>query len=431
LSFNTGRTSLLAVIALSTTMALANEPAPAPASESTPLTPGISTDEFGSPELDFQGDQPTLVAPGSNAYQLYIADMESRQGPYANGLSEQLLGLGTIYQNQGLHSEAINSFKRGIHVSRVNNGLYGAEQIPLLQGLIRSLVANGEFELADERQQYLYRVQSTVYQGNAPQMTSAMLQRAAWERQAYYLALGETSFTRLLTMWELYGNALSSIAQREGNYSQTLLSPLMGLLQTQYLISSYDGEAQPTYTAGSAADLHFVEESQFAGIRGANYRQGQAVLGALREVYDYNEGEQSEQSAEALVRLGDWHQWHNKRESALQVYQQAWDQLAQREDGESLLQQYFGTPVLLPDLPGINNSIIPPAEISGQVEISYIIDTRGQVVELEITKLEPVDEADQREPLRLLRKIKRGQYRPILVERELAATETIVKRYAY
>ena len=63
------------------------------------------------------------------AYQFYITDLENRHGAYAPGLSEQLLGLGSVYQEQGLHKEAIKIFKRAVHLSRINNGLHNAEQL--------------------------------------------------------------------------------------------------------------------------------------------------------------------------------------------------------------------------------------------------------------------------------------------------------------
>jgi tetratricopeptide (TPR) repeat protein len=395
-------------------------------------TLGIPSLNDASPELIFQQqDEPELVAPDTTAYQFYIADMEGRDGPYAAGLSEQLLGLGNVYQNQGLHEAAIKVFKRGVHISRVNSGLQGAGQIPLLQGMIRSLVAQGKYDKADEKQYYLYRVQRKVYKAGAPQMSNAMLEHAAWERQAYYLTVGDVAFTRLLTMWELYGAALSNIAKSAGNYSVELLEPLGGLLQTQYMISSYSGEPQSQFVAGGFADANYRDENRFSGIRASNYKQGQSVIAALREVYDYNDGEESTQSARTWVQMGDWHQWHGKRESALEAYLQAWDEFEAMDDGSGLLTEYFGSPVLLPDLPGVPRDLVPPEQISGYAEVSYYINPRGRLKSVEVLKMEPADGTESRPPVGLLRQLKRMHYRPVLVDREPTATETIHKRYAY
>ncbi|MDJ0879258.1 MAG: hypothetical protein QNI86_11645 [Halieaceae bacterium] len=410
------------------------------ASEPAPVTPGIEPDigtgvDLGGPSLDFQDEEePVLVSPDAAAYQFYITDLESRMGPYAQGLSEQLLGLGMAYQNQGLHQQAANVFKRGVHIARINDGLYSPAQIPLLQRMIQSLVAVGDYETADERQYYLFRVQAEVYGRQSPQMSLAMLQRAEWERQAYNLSLGDTAFMRLLTMWELYSSALRNIARQEGNLSTGLLQPLEGLLQTQYLISTYSPEAQGGFQTGGASDGNFAEENRFSMIRVSNYKQGQSVLTAMREVYVYNEGESSPLPAETQVQLGDWHLWHQKREAAQQTYTEAWNELSTLEDGERLQQQYFGAPRLLPDLPGASSEPTPPDVVTGYVTVSFSVTHRGRVKNLELVSNEPViegAEVDDSKSIALLRDLKRLLYRPRLEAGDAVQTDNILKRYAY
>jgi tetratricopeptide (TPR) repeat protein len=386
----------------------------------------------GVPELDFQEEgDPGLMSPDAASYQFYITDLENRFGPYAPGLSEQLLGLGVSYQNQGLHEQAIEVFKRGVHVSRVNNGLQSSEQIPLLQRMISSHVALGQFTEADERQYYLFRIQAENYGVQSPEMSAAMMERAEWERQAYYLSLGNASFVRLLTMWELYSNVLGNIARTEGHYSVNLLRPLDGLLQTQYMVTAYGGEPGTAFEAGNSADLRFIEQNRFSSIRASNYKQGQAVIAAIHDVYDYNEGDQSPLRAESMVMMGDWHQWHQKRESALTAYQAAWDALAELDDGEKYLQQYFAAPSLLPALSGWDGELPPPDVIKGYADVTYYIDERGRIKDLELVHMEPLDPEDKLEPVRLLRQLKQMQYRPRFENREPVATEVITKRYAY
>ncbi|MEM0954101.1 MAG: hypothetical protein AAGI24_08165 [Pseudomonadota bacterium] len=394
-----------------------------------------SAGDLGSPSLDFQdADDEALVAPDAASYQFYITDLESRHGPYAQGLSEQLLGLGSVYQRQGLHREAVEVFKRGVHIARINDGLNGEAQIPLLQREIQSLMALGDFEAADERQFYLYRVQARVYGTGSAAMTDAMLERADWEREAYYLSLGDASFLRLLTMWELYGNVLRNIARSEGNLSAGLLRPLEGLLQTQYMISTYTPEANMGMQSGAAVDDSFAEENRFSIIKMSNYKQGQAVLTAMREVYGYNEVEQSPRPAEALVRLGDWHLWHLKRESAIEAYQRAWQELGALDDGEALRAQYFGKPTLLPDLEGARTAFEPPEVVRGYITVSYAISERGRVRELELLEdevVQQIDEQDEGYKIKLMRSIKRKLYRPQFENGEPIRLENVTRRYAY
>ena len=78
-----------------------------------------------------------------------LAGIESDQGAYAQALTEYLISLGQALQQQGRHTEAADVFKRGVHLARVNHGLYSAEQIPFIQGEISSNLAVGDLVEAD------------------------------------------------------------------------------------------------------------------------------------------------------------------------------------------------------------------------------------------------------------------------------------------
>ncbi len=379
-----------------------------------------------------QQDEPELVAPDATAYQFYITDLENRFGAYAPGISEQLLGLGNAYLQQGLYTEAVKVFKRAVHVSRINNGLNSPEQIPMLQKMISALVSAGEYEKADERQYYLYRIQRQIYNSSDPAMSQAMMDRADWERQAYYLSVGETAFTRLLAMWELYRRVLSNIAAAEGSYSLQLLQPLNGLLETQYLIARYNGEAPGGIQVGGTTNPEIsAEENRFTMVRLSNYKQGQAVIAAIREVHLFNEAEDGTKAAEALLELGDWRQYHTKRDDALEAYQQAWDEFAAMEGSEVLLQRHFGAPLLLPTTADAHADLAPPANIRGYAEVSYTVNERGKVVNLDLLSNETAEGFPNAEPTRLLRRIKAKKFRPRFENRDPVATENLVKRYAY
>ena len=81
----------------------------------------------------------------SEDYRQAIKDLESNQGAYADQLSEYLLSLGLSLQQSGAHQDAIDAFKRGVHLARINDGLYSARQIPLLQREIASHMALGQY----------------------------------------------------------------------------------------------------------------------------------------------------------------------------------------------------------------------------------------------------------------------------------------------
>ncbi len=199
------------------------------------------------------------------AYQNAIKEIESSEGAYAGGLSESLLSLALTLQSQGRHAEAIKLFRRGIHLARVNEGLYCPQQIPLLQGEIASYIAAQNYALADERQRYLYRIQMRSL-GSGDALADALIQQAKWQYSAYQLDQGPQAYTHLMDMHDLYQQAMQDVITREGEKSPKLLPPLQGMLQAQYLISGYE----------------WRQSDQAFGEEGASQRAPVALQGLLR-----------------------------------------------------------------------------------------------------------------------------------------------------
>ncbi|MGL4564842.1 MAG: hypothetical protein ACRCVD_06085, partial [Halioglobus sp.] len=108
------------------------------------LTLLLTTFALNSPAVhgqDTEEPAPALEAPTTGEqreYQDAIAEIESSEGAYAGQLPESLLGLGLHLQSQGRHVDAIKALRRGVHLARINEGLYCTQQIPLLQGEITS-----------------------------------------------------------------------------------------------------------------------------------------------------------------------------------------------------------------------------------------------------------------------------------------------------
>ena len=100
----------------------------------TVLTSGAAVAMEEETGLTSDGDSD--VAAEERSMRNAISEIESSHGAYAAGLPEQMLSLGLSLQKQERHGEALAVFKRGVHLARINNGLYSAEQIPLLQEIL-------------------------------------------------------------------------------------------------------------------------------------------------------------------------------------------------------------------------------------------------------------------------------------------------------
>jgi len=368
------------------------------------------------------GERSVIDRGEEQAYRKAISAMESSRGAYAPELSEQLLSLGLTLQSQGRHEEAVDLFKRGVHLARINNGLYSAEQIPLLQGQINSHIALGKYFEADDRQQYMYRVQvRSMTSGDA--RTMALMQQANWQFNAYMLDLGPLASSRLMNMWDLYRLALNDIITREGDTSAELLPPLHGMLRAQYLISGFNPE---DHSHSSPDDLGArQEQNRFNAYRAQSFQKGTAVITAIHDIEQKNEGEHSIAAAGALVMLGDWQLWHDEKEDAWQTYQLAMVELAERDDAQIQVDRLLGTPVALPDVDGVRP--LPPAVDTeqGNILLEFGVNDRGRVVNLE--RLE--NTASTGKANRLMRKLRKTRFRPRFEAGERIETEKVVRAY--
>lgn len=357
-------------------------------------------------------------------YREIVSNIESDMGAYAPDLPEKLLSLGLALQRQGRHGEALGVFKRGTHLARINNGLYTAAQIPLIQGEITSHIAQGELQEADERQHYMHKVQQRSL-ASPESRTQAMMQQASWQYSAFQLGIGEQRYDRLLNMWDLYRGALTDIADREGDASVNLLSPLNGLLQTQYLIAGYEEKNSNSSDVDSTFGAR-QQRNRFNAYRAQSYKQGRAVIRAIYDVEKSQTDDQYLAAAEALIMLGDWMQWHGDKEPAQHAYLEAQKELAEHDDAEQLLEQFFGAPVPLPTIESVPQ--LPPvvAAQEGDILLEFTVTEQGRV-----TQLKRLDENEEFEGKanRLMRKLRITPFRPRFEDKMPVSTENIANAY--
>jgi hypothetical protein len=243
--------------------------------------------------------------------------METNAGAFAPGLTEQLLGLGLNLQALDRHAEAAKVLKRGVHVSRVQSGLYAADQIPLLRAEIRSHIALGQFDEADEHQRYLARVESEALTGT-PASIAALIDQGEWAEQAWDLRLGdqEAHPEHLARSWEYYRLAYNQSTQLYGDRSLELLKPLEGMLRLQYRFADLQREN------ASNSSFDGTSYRQTSALGGA-YRRGEAVLSTIFGLKMVN-GSSAGEQARDLTRLGDWARWMGRRSDARSYYDKAW-----------------------------------------------------------------------------------------------------------
>ena len=303
----------LILIGVGPLISVAQNPSNAPAeTEAAPIVI-----DMAAPLEPERAPPPPTEPSALGVYRGYIESMETNAGAFAPGLTEQLLGLGLNLQALDRHAEAAKVLKRGVHVSRVQSGLYAADQIPLLRAEIRSLIALGRFDEVDEHQRYLARVESEALTGT-PASIAALIDQGEWAEQAWDLRLGdqEAHPEHLARSWEYHRLAYNQSTQLYGDRSLELLKPLEGMLRLQYRFADLQRE--------NASNSPFDGSSyrQTSALGGA-YRRGEAVLSTIFGLKMVN-GSSAGEQARDLTRLGDWARWMGRRSDSRSYYDKAW-----------------------------------------------------------------------------------------------------------
>lgn len=373
-------------------------------------------------ELDSDAGGGKSLTVDVQAYQQQIAELEVDQGAYSPALSESLLALGLALQRSGDHDLAVATFKRGVHLSRVNEGLYSSRQMALLQGEIASHVALGAYAEADERQRYLHRVQQRTLSDTT--RGQALMQHAVWQRQAYEAGLGDEPFARLVHMWTLYLVAHKQLLNNEGPTSPLLRPALYGMLQSQYLVSGFVGETTSGHYRTRTAVRQ--EESLHLAYGPQSYRRGNAVIRALYDLETAQPGAGLQEKARIEIMLADWQLWHGKRSDAMETYALVYRELDGDAAAQDIREKLFAVPEPLPNLEGVRALPDKEDQPNGRLLLEFGVTERGRVVDL--VRLDEYERNNARAD-DIMRRLRQTLFRPRFDDGMPVETEGL--RWAY
>ena len=185
----------------------------------------------------------TLAAVGLTLASASAAESSAASyGAYDPRRQESLWNTAIELQAQGRHEEAIPVLKQATHLSRINEGLNAASQLPYLRAEIQSYRALDELALADERNAYLSRIERQALL-SGPEKIDALLRQAEWHQYALLEDIDddEAIQARMGKAWNFYRRALNESVATYGENSADLLPALHGMVRAQYLLAGHQG----------------------------------------------------------------------------------------------------------------------------------------------------------------------------------------------
>ncbi len=369
-----------------------------------------------------------------------IADAETIAGAWGNSLVEQLTTLGSLQQQQGNYSGAIETHERAIHVQRINAGLHTIDQAPLVRRMIESYIAMRDWPQVDTYHNYLFFIQQKTYGNTDPRLIPALGELANWHIHAFAMREGQSLAMRLSSAQMLFATAARLVDMHFGRDDARYVEYQRGLARSAYLVAQNQDllreldRAQFRAPQEALRDTIMVDTS--LPIRPLGFGAGEDALQNIMAYY--REQEDTEQLAEATAQLADWYLLFNRRGQARETYQQAWDALADEADARDLRQRLFGQvreiPVYAADDNGwmIENLGFMANEDEAShdfIDVSFDVTQWGEVRNIE-TLGEPSPVAENQHGW-VRRNIRDTMFRPVIAEGDIARSDGNQFRYRY
>ncbi len=367
-------------------------------------------------------------------YQREVERIETEYGAYGGQLSEYLVGLAVAFQEQGEHGEAIDAFKRAMHINRINEGLYSLNQVPIIEKMIESYVAQGDWEDANDKHHYLYWLHRRNFGAEDPRMLPVIDKLSNWHLNAYALDMGSGLFYHLINAHRLFNLAVNIIANTYGENDLRLIDALRGLTVSNYYLATYKGVTQPNFQLRTAGGMgaNTASEEQKARLEqyiNNSYNSGKRAISRMVNIYANNPDSQPWAEAKAKVELGDWYLLFNKWQSALAIYQESHDFMLNHNVSKEQINELFGHPVALPDLPLVDSAVVKEDKEQSYVLVSFDVTAYGRARNIDILESNPEDNVRIRSRVRKALKI--AKFRPRFEKGAPALTTNITHRYLF
>jgi tetratricopeptide (TPR) repeat protein len=274
-------------------------------------------------------------------YEEQVHRLESQYNAYHAGLSEAMTGLALAQQQEGKHKEAIPSLERALQINRVNYGLYHINKIPLIEHLIVSYSAVGDWQAVEDSYYKLTQLYSRNYDQFDIELLPGLAKLIRWNMFAYGEKLTEQPIINLLTAREYILRTINIIRHNYGVNDLHQLEPFTALVLVDYYLaldqSQFQSEVRnPTFNSfQEQTNPVFIESGS---IHMSMLTQGRRHIEAMIQITRNNPATPPRTAVNALVMLADWNLIFKQKVSADQVYRQVWEQAMTLEAPESHIQ---------------------------------------------------------------------------------------------
>ena len=325
-----------------------------------------------------------------------VAELEQTLGPYHPDLAAVILDVAAAAAEAGNYELASSLYDKALHNARVNDGLYGDQQLPILRGLMDLFLLSGDREGFEARAAYQFRLLGS----GLPPFEEGEMQAAIELFSVSLDALMGVSWAGraqdLLRMHDRFDDMAEAVCA-DDPVSVRWCEPFTFMLARFYYLLEYklevfvdDPRFERTFSDPDWQSLD--REPRLEALQRRLFSRGERAFERLLAV--------SPSSHDALSALADWNWFYRKRDKAKTLYRRACRLQPSRFETASPLPEY---PELAFQL-AFQASYVP-------VNASLIVTEKGRARDLEIELPHAESEGD-RPPGRIRRAMRAMLYRP-------------------
>ncbi len=392
-----------------------------------------------APGNDVSGIQPPgPAAPGLvrsiAGYEKQIAEMEVAEGPHAAGLVEARSSLGMLYQQAGDHGRAVTVLRDAMQSVRVNEGLHSMSQVALLEAIIDSRVALGARDALRRDYEYLFWLYQRNYGERNAGLVPVIKKLGQWYFDLYNFSPPNTTVEPLIAADDLYARALKilpedaqprdradilyKVAVINHHVAEDVQDPMLSHREIREAMIPH-GRSSP-YLHETAVRQYYADQSFYKGKRS---------LKRIVETYEKTLPDGIMDYARALVFMGDWLTVQRRVLEGARLYRQALAALEQHDADPAQVDELFGEPQPIEQLPVPGEAETQAGAGSYYVDALLDVPKSGWPTNIRIQAVHPPEETA------LIRRAERGiaatRYRPAYRNGQPATTTDVPLRFVF
>ena len=289
-------------------------------------------------------------------YETRIAELEAAEGPHAAELVEVRQSLGLLHQQAGDHGQAIAVLRDALQSVRVNEGLHSMSQVAILEAIIDSNVALDAKDELRRNYEYLFWLYQRNYGDYSAGLVPVIKRVGQWYFDLYNFSPPNTTVEPLIAADDLYAKALKilpedapprdradilyKVAVINHHVAEDVQDPMLSHREIREAMIPH-GRGSP-YLNEAAVRQYFADQS---------FHKGKRSLKRIIETYEKTLPDGIMDYTRALVFMGDWLTVQRRVWEGARQYQRAWAALEEHDADPALVDELFGEPQPIEQLP--------------------------------------------------------------------------------